>query len=79
MALTALAERAQLTPAGWQALLKAARSLGSDFDCATLLVTVARSLPHDDAVVAAYRDAMRTIAGDFDQGRAAAALVRAGF
>jgi hypothetical protein len=78
-ALTILADRADLSAEGWRLLLdSAAQGLGSDFDCATVLVTVAPSLPADDAVVTAYRRAMDTIGSDFDRQRALVALDDAG-
>jgi hypothetical protein len=77
--LTMLAESAELSAEGWRLLLdSAAEGLNSDFDCATVLVTVAPSLPADDAVVAAYRRAMDTIGSDFDRQRALVALDDAG-
>ena len=43
-ALTALADRAELTPAGWRLLLESAGGISADFDCATLLEGVAPQL-----------------------------------
>ena len=77
-ALTALADGAELTPAGWRLLLESAAGISSDFDCATLLEGVAPRLPRDEAVIAAYRATLNTISNDFDQQRAAAALLTAG-
>ena len=37
IALMALADSAELTPAGWRMLLESARDISGDFDCATLL------------------------------------------
>jgi len=74
LALTALAEHAELTPTGWQHLLESARNIGSDFDTATLLAGVAASLPRDDTVMAAYRQTLDTIGSDFDRRRAEAAI-----
>ena len=56
-------------------MLEFARRIGSDFDCVTLVASVAPAPPSDDAVVAAYRAALDTIGNDFDRGGAAAALV----
>jgi hypothetical protein len=77
-ALTALADGAELTPAGWRRLLESAGGISSDFDCATLLVSVAPRLPRDEGVIAAYRATLNTITSDFDEQRAAAALLAAG-
>ena len=77
-ALSALARGAELSPEGWRLLLAAAHSISSDFDMATLLVGIAPSLPDDESVVEAYREALETIGSDFDYGRAAGALRRAG-
>ena len=74
IALTALANSAELTPEGWRMLLTTARDISSDFDAATLLVEVAPKLPRDDTVLQAYRETLDSIGGDFDRGRAAAAL-----
>jgi hypothetical protein len=78
LALHALAAGAKLSPYGWQLLLESAQEIGSDFECATLLQTVAPQLPRDEAVVAAYRATLNTIESDFEQQRAAAALLTAG-
>jgi hypothetical protein len=75
LALMVLAADGELTPEGWRLLLESARDIGSDFECATLLQTVARQLPRDDTVVAAYRATLNTIDGDFERQRAAAALL----
>ena len=72
-----MAGSASLTAEGWRLLLESASQIGSDFECATLLATVAPRLPRDEAVVAAYRAAMDTIDGDFERQRAAGALVAA--
>lgn len=77
-ALSALARGADLTPEGWRLLLGAARDINSDFDAATLLTEIAPSLPDDDTVIEAYRETLETIGSDFDYGRAAGALRRAG-
>jgi hypothetical protein len=74
LALTMLADGAALSPQGWRLLLESASDIDSDFECATLLQTVAPRLPPDEAVVAAYRAALRTIEGDFERRRAAGAL-----
>ena len=78
LALTALADNAELTPEGWRLLIESAAGIGSDFECAILLQSVAPRLPRDDAVVAAYRATMNTIDADFEQQRAAGALLAAG-
>jgi hypothetical protein len=72
--LTALADNAEPTPAGWQMVLETARDIGSDFDAATLLTELVPHLPRDAAVIDAYRETLDTIDSDFDRGRAAAAL-----
>jgi len=77
-ALTALADGAELTPEGWRLLLESAASISSDFDCASLLAGIAPRLPRDAAVIAAYRATLNTISNDFDEQRAAAALLTAG-
>lgn len=76
-ALSALARDAELSPVGWRLLLRAAHGISSDFDLAELLVGLAPSLPDDESVVDAYREALETISNDFDYGRAAGALRRA--
>jgi hypothetical protein len=76
-ALSALARDAQLSPVGWRLLLRAAHGISSDFDLAELLVGAAPSLPDDESVVEAYREALETISSDFDYGRAVGALRRA--
>ena len=76
-ALSALARDARLSPEGWRLLLRAAHGISSDFDLAELLVGAAPSLPDDDSIVDAYRDALETIGSDFDYGRAVGALRRA--
>jgi hypothetical protein len=76
-ALSALARDAELSAEGWRLLLTAAHSISSDFDMAELLVGAAPSLPDDDSVVDAYREALETISSDFEYGRAAGALRRA--
>jgi hypothetical protein len=74
-ALLALANGAELSPAGWRLLLmSAAQGIGGDFECASLLAAVAPRLPKDDDVVAAYRAALDSIGSEFEGQRAAAAL-----
>jgi hypothetical protein len=74
IALSVLANSAELTPEGWRMLLTAARDISSDFDAATLLTEVAPHLPRDETVLQAYSETLDTIGGDFDRGRAATAL-----
>lgn len=77
-ALSALARDADLTPDGWRLLLRAATAISSDFDAATLLVEIAPILPDEEGLVEAYRETLETISSDFEYGRAARALRRAG-
>ena len=74
LTLSALAANAELTPAGWRMLLESASDIASDFDAATLLTEIAPQLPRDEGVREAYRATLDTINGEFDRGRAAAAL-----
>ncbi|HEX5474588.1 MAG TPA: M56 family metallopeptidase [Vicinamibacterales bacterium] len=76
---TQLFAQASLDPAtARQSLAQAGREIRSDFDLASLLISVAGKLPGGEASRAAYFDAARGIHSDFELHRVYAAMLSRG-
>jgi hypothetical protein len=59
-------------------VLRSARKLESDYECASFLIEVARAVAIDDQLRPLYEDAADTIGSEYEYGRAMAALRRRG-
>lgn len=72
-ALEALVKRAKLDKTGFEKVLGAVKGMHSDHEIRQVLVTVARHMPADAALVARWRDAARVLS-DHERGQAEKAL-----
>ncbi len=70
--------RQTLSTARQNQLLMLTTQIGSDFERAELLITFADTLPVQDAVAPAWREAMDGISGDFERRRVLEALLASG-
>jgi hypothetical protein len=77
-ALTALIEHQALTPAHQRQLLLAADQLHGAFDRREVLVALAPQLSMDREVLAAWRQTVQGVDGDFDKRTAIVALIEEG-
>lgn len=72
-ALEALVKRAALDKAGYERVLAAMKGMQSDHEIRQVLVTIARQMPADSALVARWRDVARVLS-DHERGQAERAL-----
>ena len=73
--LKAVADRSDASPETVLAVLHAAKGVNSSFEASQVLLTIAASHPVTGSARDAYIDAAEKL-GDFEQGRALAALVK---
>lgn len=72
-ALEALVKRATLDKAGYERVLAAMKGMQSDHEIRQVLVTIARQMPADSALVARWREVARVLS-DHERGQAERAL-----
>lgn len=72
-ALEALVKRASLDKTGYERVLAAMKGMQSDHEIRQILVTIARTMPADSALVARWRDVARVLS-DHERGQAERAM-----